>query len=286
MTKFYQCVVLTYSLIALAGTGQAPAGASQPPIEISQTAAETTPAETSKASAETNPSAADVSASFGANPGWGDAICPMIEAAARANGLPVAFFTRVIWRESRFRPNEVGPVTRSGQRAQGIAQFMPRTAAERGLRNPFNPVEALPKSGEFLAELRDRFGSVGLAAAAYNAGPQRVHDFVAGLRGLPIETRNYVQAITGRPVEYWANPSSGKATEGDEVRPQRSAAIEACSHLVSQLKWGPAPLFARQRDVGAQRAPHSRFAEQRQKVPSWCQHLHLPKVEICGSVHQ
>src|SRR5690242_13589812 len=65
MTKFNQCVVLTYSLIALAGTGQAPAGASQPPIEISQTAAETTPAETSKASAETNPAAADVSASFG-----------------------------------------------------------------------------------------------------------------------------------------------------------------------------------------------------------------------------
>jgi soluble lytic murein transglycosylase-like protein len=85
----------------------------------------------------------------------------------------------VIWQESRLRPDEVGPVTRNGQRAQGIAQFMPGTAAQRGLGEPFNPVEAPPKSGEFLAEVRDQVGNLGLAAAAYNAGPQRVRDFVA-----------------------------------------------------------------------------------------------------------
>jgi soluble lytic murein transglycosylase-like protein len=60
------------------------------------------------------------------------------------------------------------PVTRSGQRAQGIAQFMPGTAAERGLGEPFNAVEVLSKSAEFLVELRDQFGNLGLAAAAYN----------------------------------------------------------------------------------------------------------------------
>ena len=63
---------------------------------------------------------------------------------------------------------------------------MPGTAAERGPFEPFNPVEALPKSGEFLAELRDEFGNLGLAAAAYNAGPQRLRDFLAGLRDLPL----------------------------------------------------------------------------------------------------
>ena len=97
---------------------------------------------------------------------------------------------------------------------------MPGTAAERGLNEAFNPVEALPKSGEFLAELRDQFGNLGLAAAAYNAGPQRVRDFVAGLRSLPLETRNYVRAITGRPVEFWANSPEGQPSEGEKVEPQ------------------------------------------------------------------
>jgi soluble lytic murein transglycosylase-like protein len=93
-------------------------------------------------------------------------ICSLIETAARQNALPTDFFARVIWQESRFQPDVVGPVTRSTARAQGIAQFMPATAAERRLLDPFNPVEALPKSAEFLAELRDRFGNLRLAAAA------------------------------------------------------------------------------------------------------------------------
>ena len=85
-----------------------------------------------------------------------EAICLMIESAAREARLPLEFFARVIWQESRFRSDAVGPVTRSGQRAQGIAQFMPGTAGERGLLDPFNPVLALPKSAEFLAELREQ----------------------------------------------------------------------------------------------------------------------------------
>ena len=72
----------------------------------------------------------------------------------------------MIWQESRFQPDAVGPVTRSGARAQGIAQFMPGTASERRLLDPFDPVQALPKSAEFLDELRNQFGNLGLAAAA------------------------------------------------------------------------------------------------------------------------
>src|SRR5262249_8940256 len=123
-----------------------------------------------------------------------ESICLLIESAAAANGLPVEFFARVIWRESHYNPNAVGPPTRSGQRAQGIGQFMPGTAAERRLLDPFDPVEALPKSAEFLRDLRGQFGNIGLAAAAYNAGPQRVRDWLAGRRTLPRETRNYVPA--------------------------------------------------------------------------------------------
>jgi soluble lytic murein transglycosylase-like protein len=133
-------------------------------------------------------------------------ICQMIASAAASNGLPFEFFARIIWQESRFRPDAVGPVTRSGHKAQGIAQFMPMTAAERLLRNPFDPAQALPKSAEFLRELRARFGNLGLAAAAYNAGPQRVRDWLAGKRALPSETQAYVRIVTGHSAEEWARP--------------------------------------------------------------------------------
>ena len=152
-----------------------------------------------------------------------DKMCPLIESAANANGLPVDFFVRLIWQESRFRADEVGPVTANGKRAEGIAQFMPATAAEHDLTEPFNPSEALPKSAAFLAQLRNEFGNLGLAAAAYNAGPQRLRDYLAGTRGIPAETRNYVFTVTGRRVEEWSRPAAAapartvSETTGDPV---------------------------------------------------------------------
>src|SRR6267143_1722626 len=143
-----------------------------------------------------------------------EAMCLMIESAAKAQGLPLEFFARVIWQESRFQSDAVGPVTRSGQRAQGIAQFMPGTASERRLLDPFDPVQALPKSAEFLAELRVQFGNLGLAAAAYNAGPQRVQEWLRGKRTLPSETRNYVSAITGTSVDDWATAAKNGDKNG------------------------------------------------------------------------
>jgi hypothetical protein len=85
---------------------------------------------------------------------------------------------------------------------------MPMTAAERLLRNPFDPAQALPKSAEFLRELRAQFGNLGLAAAAYNAGPGRVRDWLAGKRTLPSETQAYVRIVTGRPTEEWTKPQA------------------------------------------------------------------------------
>jgi hypothetical protein len=165
-----------------------------------------------------------------------EAMCLMIESAARASDLPLEFFARVIWQESRFRSDAIGPVTRSGQRAQGIAQFMPGTASERGLLDPFNPVQALPKSAEFLDELRNQFGNLGLAAAAYNAGPRRVQEWLAGTGGMPQETRSYVLAITGATVEDWAKAQKGGKTP--ERRPTSS-----CRELMALLKQAPSPFI-------------------------------------------
>jgi hypothetical protein len=163
-----------------------------------------------------------------------EAMCLMIESAARAQDLPLEFFARVIWQESRFQSDAVGPPTRSGQRAQGIAQFMPGTANERRLLDPFDPVQALPKSAEFLAELRGQFGNLGLAAAAYNAGPRRVQEWLAGSGYLPQQTRNYVLAITGTPVDDWA-------TAGKGGKPADRAPASSCRELMALLTRAPNP---------------------------------------------
>jgi hypothetical protein len=164
-------------------------------------------------------------------------MCLMIESAASANGLPLEFFARVIWQESRFQPNAVGPMTRSGQRAQGVAQFMPGTANERRLLDPFDPVQALPKSAEFLAELKEQFGNLGLAAAAYNAGPRRVQEWIGGTGYMPSETRNYVYAITGSTVDQWAAAGQNGIVK-ERARPA------GCRELMAMLKTAPNPFVA------------------------------------------
>ncbi|HEY7296426.1 MAG TPA: lytic transglycosylase domain-containing protein [Xanthobacteraceae bacterium] len=118
---------------------------------------------------------------------------------AASNNLPVDFFIRLIWQESRFKPDAI---SRAG--AQGVAQFMPATARLRGLDNPFNALEAIAKSAQLLRDLRSEFGNLGLAAAAYNAGSGRVRDWLGSRRPLPGETRAYVRLVTGRTVEEWA----------------------------------------------------------------------------------
>ena len=163
-------------------------------------------------------------------------ICLLLESAARANGLPIEFFARVIWQESRFRADAVGPVTRTGKRALGIAQFMPGTAAERDLLNPLDPIQALPKSAEFLRELRQEFGNLGLAAAAYNAGPRRVREWMTGSGPMPAETRAYVAAITGISVDQWAKAP----TDGDSKQERGPD----CGELVALLKRAPNRFFA------------------------------------------
>jgi hypothetical protein len=162
-------------------------------------------------------------------------VCLLVESAARAHGLPVEFFVRLIWQESRFKPTAVGPLTRSGRRALGIAQFMPGTAAERNLLDPLNPVEALPKAAEFLKDLRDQFGNLGLAAAAYNAGPGRVKAWMTGASSMPAETRNYVWAITGNSVDEWA--------KGGDVKAKTESGI-SCETLMAKLKQPPTTFLA------------------------------------------
>src|SRR5215813_5352205 len=74
-----------------------------------------------------------------------DLLCDTLAASAQTSGLPISFFANLIWQESRFVFRAVSPAG-----ALGIAQFMPGTAAAVGLKNPFDPLQALPASARLL----------------------------------------------------------------------------------------------------------------------------------------
>jgi soluble lytic murein transglycosylase-like protein len=168
----------------------------------------------------------DGKASGAKNTPTADDICHAIELDAAENELPVEFFARVIWQESRFNAQAVSP-----KGAQGIAQFMPQTADLRGLSDPFNPIEALKSSASYLHSLKTQFGNLGLAAAAYNAGPGRVSDFLASKRPLPSETRNYVAIVTGWTADEWASPSPPK--EAQTTIPQGAPCTQLANLILS-----------------------------------------------------
>jgi hypothetical protein len=144
--------------------------------------------------------------------------CGEIAAAAKTFGLPQRFLTRLLWQESRFNPQAV-----SSAGALGIAQFMPGTAQWRGLDDPFDWSLSIQHSGRWLGELRQQFGNLGLAAAAYNAGPARVQGWLAGERGLPEETRAYVRVITGRDADDWVGKRDGEDDSQQPECPPRGA---------------------------------------------------------------
>lgn len=155
------------------------------------------------------------------------ALCRLIEGAAQRQEVPRDFLTKLIWQESSFRAGVVSPAG-----AQGVAQFMPGTAKERGLADPFDPEQAIPKAAELIADLTERFGNLGLAAAAYNGGPGRVASWLAGHGDLPAETRNYVARITGRTVEEWAEDAKKAPQEPDTA----SSEPESCLQIVAVLR--------------------------------------------------
>lgn len=162
-----------------------------------------------------------------------ESVCRLIDSSALAQDLPVSFLARLIWRESNFQSGAVSPAG-----AKGIAQFMPGTADERGLANPFDPEAAIPKAAALLADLKKQFGNLGLAAAAYNAGPGRVANWLAGSGNLPLETQDYVSAVTQHAAEEWRGAGAAKLTE-ETVFPDAS-----CVQMVAKARRSEPTLFA------------------------------------------
>ena len=157
-------------------------------------------------------------------------MCNAIVSVARANDLPIPFFANLIWQESNF---DVKSISRAG--ALGVAQYMPETANEQGLINPFEPIHALHVAGKFLRRLQAQFGNLGLAAAAYNAGPGRVSNWIAKRGGLPGETRNYVVRITGSRAEQWTSSEFVRDPEAT-LMPAKAPCAEVAEAVKTQGK--------------------------------------------------
>jgi hypothetical protein len=179
-------------------------------------------------------------AAGGGDESLADSVCRVIESSAQTQGLPVAFLTRLIWRESGF---QLGVTSPAG--AQGVAQFMPSTANARGLSNPFDPEQAIPKAAELLAEFKQRFGNLGLAAAAYNAGPTRLANWLASGGYLPAETRDFVSVITRHPVEDWIGDVAAATMTDVAVFPALSCVQEIAAVRSSEPEqFASSPLLA------------------------------------------
>lgn len=124
--------------------------------------------------------------------------CQAIDAFAHVNDMDPAFFAQLIWQESRFDPDAMSPT-----RARNIAQFIDGTAQLRGVRDLYNPAEALEFSAQYLGDLIRRFGNPGMVAVAYNGGEARATELIARTGGLAHETVDCMQIITGPTAETW-----------------------------------------------------------------------------------
>jgi hypothetical protein len=118
-----------------------------------------------------------------------------IAAASQRFGIPEGWIRAVMRAESAGDRHAV-----SHRGAMGLMQVIPATwaslRAQHGLGvDPFAPQDNILAGTAYLREMLDRFGSVPLMLAAYNAGPHRVEMHLATGQPLPAETRAYVAAL-------------------------------------------------------------------------------------------
>ncbi len=149
---------------------------------------------------------------------------PAIVEASNRYGIDARILRAICFTESRYRVNAVSP-----KGALGPMQFMPETAAQYGLKNPFDPRAAIDAAARYLRDLLARFnGRIDLAVAAYNAGEGAVESFRSGK---PLVLR------TGKVIN-----ARGLVTGGIPPYPETQAYVRA---IVLPLLNGRSPITSR-----------------------------------------
>lgn len=142
----------------------------------------------------------------------------LIAQAASRHGLDPKLLHALVLVESAYQPHAVSPAG-----AAGLAQLMPRTAAELGVEDRFDPQQSLFGGAAYLAAQLRRFEDVRLALAAFNAGPSRVA--AAGQVPQIAETQDYVTRV----LECFLALTAGRTVRSSSACPRRGpmpAALE------------------------------------------------------------
>ncbi|MDG2515661.1 lytic transglycosylase domain-containing protein [Sphingobium yanoikuyae] len=143
---------------------------------------------------------------------------PYIREASLRFGVPVAWIERVMQAESRGRTTQGGRPIRSSAGAIGLMQVMPATWSDMRTRlglgvDPDDPRDNILAGTFYLRLMYDRFGYPGLFAA-YNAGPARYADYLAGRASLPRETVGYLASVAPDTQESDRVPATARPVEG------------------------------------------------------------------------
>lgn len=100
----------------------------------------------------------------------------LIQESAKNYGVPPTLLKAVLQQESGFNSSAIGKAVKNKKTgkisyAQGVAQFMPDTAQELGVKDPFDPGEAIPKQAKYLRQLLDNNkGDISKALNIYSGG--------------------------------------------------------------------------------------------------------------------
>jgi soluble lytic murein transglycosylase-like protein len=165
---------------------------------------------------------------------------PYIAEASARFGVPAAWIERVMHAESGGRTQLNGRPIRSSAGAMGLMQLMPGTWLDMRARlglgtNPDDPRDNILAGTLYLRLMYDRFGYPGLFAA-YNAGPRRYADYLAGRAKLPSETVGYLASV----APWSPGPTPARA------RPATPPSIFAVRRDVQAVETGdggsPSPL--------------------------------------------
>lgn len=151
---------------------------------------------------------------------------PFVRAAECRVGLPAGLLDSLILAESRYR---IGAVSPAG--AAGLTQLMPGTARDLGVRDRYDPLSSIQAGARYLRSMIDKFGSLHLGVAAYNAGPGSV----GRARGIPLngETPTYVARVLGR----WQGQAFASSPLAPATGTPAAAVAPAASPGIQQIRF-------------------------------------------------